>query len=381
MNLNKTTNRKNTNSLKWDLTQDEIPMWVADMDFQAAPPIQKTITQRAKHGIYGYTIIPDTLYKAYTKWWSENYQQKIKKEEQIFSIGVMPSISSIIKRLTKENDQILIQTPVYHIFFTVITKNKRQIIENQLEYKNGEYHINFQDLEEKLSDKKTKLMLLCNPHNPIGKIWNKEELEKISKLCKKHNVILVSDEIHCDLTDPDKKYLPYASIDPNSITCIAPTKTFNIAGIQSSIIYTSNKKWYQELKDQIQIDDSGMANCFSIDTTISAYNEGKEWLENVKQYIYNNKQIVKKYLEKEIPELKLVPSDATYLLWIDCSKLNKTSSEICEILSKNTGLKLSPGRQFGENGDNFVRMNIACPESILEKGLKKLKKGVKIMET
>ena len=224
-------------------------------------------------------------------------------------------------------------------------------------------------------------MLLCNPHNPIGKIWNQDELEKISKLCKKYNVILVSDEIHCDLTDPDKKYLPYASIDQNSITCIAPTKTFNIAGIQSSIIFTSNKKWYQEIKDQIHIDDSGMANCFSIDTTISAYNEGKEWLENVKQYIYNNKQIVKKYLKKEIPKLKLVPSDATYLLWIDCSKLNRTSSEICEILSKNTGLKLSPGRQFGENGDNFVRMNIACPESILKKGLEKLKEGVKIMET
>ncbi len=379
-NFNKIHKRTNTNSLKWDLTENELPMWVADMDFQTAPPIQKTIKEKAEFGIYGYTIIPNQYYQAYINWWKENYQIQMKKENLIYSIGVMPSISSIIRTLTQKNDQILIQTPVYNVFFNVIEKNKRKIIENPLDYKNGKYNINFKDLEEKLSHEKTKLMLLCNPHNPIGKIWNKEELIKIKELTQKHNVTVISDEIHCDLTDPQKQYLPYASIDDDAITCIAPTKTFNIAGIQSSIIHT--KKYKKQIQEQIYIDDSGQANYFAIDATIEAYTHGKPWLEQLKKYIYNNKQITKKYLEKEIPEIKLVASDATYLLWLDCSKLNITSEKLSKKLQKNQGLYLTPGAIFGKNGDQFLRMNIACPQETLKKGLKKLKEGIiKIQET
>ena len=271
-NLNTIHNRKNTNSLKWDLIPSEISMGIADMDFKTAPPIQKKLQEKAQEGIYGYTIIPDQLYTTYIQWWEKNHNLKMTKEEMIFTIGVMPSISSIIRALTKKQDQILIQTPVYNVFFKTITKNQRKIIENPLEYKNQKYKINFKDLEEKLQNEKTKLMILCNPHNPIGKIWNKKQLTKISKLTKKYNTTVISDEIHCDLTDPNKKYLPYATIDENSITCISPTKTFNIAGIQSSIIYTKNKKHYQKIKQQTYIDDSQQNNYFAADTTIKANN-------------------------------------------------------------------------------------------------------------
>ena len=233
--------RHNTNSLKWDLFGDDLPMWVADMDFKVAPAIQEAILKRANHPVYGYTIVPDELFEAYINWWDRRYDFKMSIEDMAYSIGVMPSISSMIRCLTDEDDEILIQSPVYHVFYYVIEDNNRKVLENELIYENGEYRIDFDDLDEKLS--RVKLMILCNPHNPVGKIWSKDDLARIGELCKKHDVILISDEIHCDLTDPGVNYNPFeTSYDyENAITCLSPSKSFNIAGFQSSVVHTKNR--------------------------------------------------------------------------------------------------------------------------------------------
>lgn len=368
--------RHNTNSLKWDLFDDELLMWVADMDFKVAPPILDAIKKRIAHPIFAYSIVPDELFEAYINWWDKRYNFKMQKEDLLFSIGVMPSITSILRTFSDVGDNILIQTPVYHAFFHVIENNNRVVVENKLKYDNYRYSIDFDDLDEKLAN--VKIFLLCNPHNPIGKIWSKSDLEKIGDLCKKHDVVIVSDEIHCDLTDPGINYNPFElSFNYNkAITCISPTKTFNIAGLQSSMIHTKNKEIYNKLKEELVKDFFISSNAFSSIATIAAYRECEEWLDNLKEVLFKNKRIVNDFIENEIPFLKLVPSNATYLLWIDISMLNSSSKVFCEFLRRNYGLFLSPGIQFGQNGDQFLRLNIACPETLLIKGLEKLKAAI-----
>ena len=365
--------RHDTNSLKWDLFDDDLPMWVADMDFKVAPAIQDAILKRAKHPVFGYTVVPDELFEAYINWWKSRYNLEMSREDMAYSMGVMPSISSMIRCLSDENDEILIQTPVYHVFFYVIEDNNRKVIENELIYEDGAYKIDFDDLDEKLS--KVKMMILCNPHNPVGKIWSKEDLDRILELCKKNDVILVSDEIHCDLTDPELKYNPCAA-DDNVIRCLSPSKSFNVAGFQSSIVHTTNSELLDKIKAQMHIDNSDSCNVFATSAVIAAYNGSEEWLEELRQVLYENKQTVKKYLDEELPIVKLVECDATYLLWIDCSALGVHSEVLCEFLRTNQGLFLSPGHQFGENGKNFLRMNIACPRELLLDGLARLKAGI-----
>lgn len=372
-------NRKNTCSLKWDFFESEYPMWVADMDFKVAPEIVSSIETRLKHPIFGYAIVGDEYYNAYINWWKRRHNFSMKKDELLFAQGVMPGITSLIREFTKKEDNIVIQTPVYHIFFKVIKDNNRNVLENELVYDGNNYHIDFNNLEEKLSDEKTTMMLLCNPHNPIGKIWKKEELKRIDKLCKKYDVILVSDEIHCDLTNPGNNYTALENISDdtsNIITTLAPTKTFNIAGIQGSVIHTCNKKFYERIKDRLIADNSSQINVFAIDATIAAFNDSEEWLNQLNQYVYENKKYVKNFIEKEIPNIKLIKSEATYLLWIDCTDLGIKSKEISEHLLKNAGLLVSPGLQFGLCGDNFIRLNIACPRKMLEESMQKLKEGL-----
>lgn len=365
--------RHDTNCVKWDLFDDDIPMWVADMDFKVAPPIQDAILKRANHPVYGYTIVPDELFEAYINWWDVNYDLKMSREDMAYSTGVMPSISSMIRCLSDVGDEILIQTPVYHVFFYVIEENNRKVLENELIYENGEYRIDFDDLEEKLS--KVKLMILCNPHNPIGKIWSNDDLARIGKLCKKHDVILITDEIHCDLTDPGVKYNPFG-MDDYVIRCLSPSKSFNVAGFQSSIVHTTNNELLDKIKTQMHVDNSDSSNVFAATAVMAAYNESGEWLSELKEVLYKNKQIVRDYLENELPVIKLVESDATYLLWLDCSALNVKSKILSEFLRTNQGLFLSAGIDFGQCGDNFLRMNIACPEKLLKEGLARLKAGV-----
>ena len=368
--------RTQTGSLKWDLFGDDVPMWVADMDFKVAPCIEKAIQKRASHPVYGYTIVQDELFEAYISWWDRRYDFKMSKEDMLYSTGVMPSISSMIRCLTDVGDNILIQSPVYHVFFYVIEDNNRRVLENQLVYENGAYGIDFDALDERLAE--SKLMILCNPQNPVGKIWSKEDLSKIGELCRKHDVVLISDEIHCDLTDPDVKYNPFetSSDYDKVITCLSPSKSFNIAGFQSSVVHTKNNELRERIKAQMHIDNSDSCNVFATTAVIAAYGESEEWLEELKEVLYENKLIVKDYLEKELPIVKLVECDATYLLWLDCSALNVPSKVLSGFLRTNQGLFLSAGCDFGQCGDNFLRMNIACPKDLLMDGLGRLKAGI-----
>lgn len=365
--------RHGTNSVKWDFFDDDVPMWVADMDFMVAPAIQEAILKRANHPVYGYTIVPDELFEAYINWWDRRYGLKMSRDDMAYSMGVMPSISSMIRCLTDVGDEILIQSPVYHVFYYYIEDNNRKVLENELIYENGEYRIDFEDLEDKLS--KVDLMILCNPQNPIGKTWSREDLDRIHELSKKHDVIVISDEIHCDLTDPGVKYNPFKMGD-NVIRCLSPSKSFNIAGFQSSIVHTTNQELLGKIKTQMHVDNSDSCNVFATTAVIAAYNESEEWFDDLREVLYENKQIVKEYLANELPVVKLVECDATYLLWLDCSALNVPSEVLSGFLRENQGLFLSAGIDFGKSGDNFLRMNIACPQKLLKDGLGRLKAGV-----
>lgn len=376
----KTIERKGTDSLKWDLFGDDIPMWVADMDFRVAPAIQEAILKRAKHPVYGYTIVSDELFEAYIRWWDSRYGFKMSREDMLYSMGVMPSISSMIRCLTDVGDGILIQSPVYHVFFYVIEDNNRKVVENELVYENGAYRIDFDDLDEKLSE--VRMMILCNPHNPIGKIWCEDDLRRIGELCRKHDVILISDEIHCDLTDPGLEYNPFERVFDydKAITCLSPSKSFNIAGFQSSIVHTKNTDILDKVKNQMHVDNSDSCNVFATSAVIAAYTQSEEWLEELRQVLYDNKQFVKGYLEEELPIIRLIECDATYLLWLDCSSLKVSSKVLSEFLRANQGVFLSAGSDFGQCGDGFLRLNIACPQKLLKKGLDSFKRGIIALE-
>ena len=374
-------NRFNTDSLKWDVRPDELPMWVADMDFQTAPEIIDALEKRLSHGVFGYNIVPKEWYRSICCWWETQHRFSMDENWLLFCTGVVPAISSIVRKMTTVGENVLIQTPVYNIFFNSIVNNGRHVLESPLRYDGQNYHIDFDDLETKLADPQTTLMILCNPHNPIGKIWDKETLQKIGHLCAKHHVLVLSDEIHCDLTDPDKTYVPFASVSEecrqNSITCIAPTKAFNLAGLQTAAIVVPNPILKEKVNRGINTDEVAEPNSFAVSATIAAFTKGALWLAELKKYLAENKKIVSEYLKRNLPELHLVSSEATYLLWIDCSALTDDALELTEWIRKTTGLYLSDGGQYGQSGKTFIRMNIACPKKRLEDGLDRLRKGVK----
>ena len=372
--------RRNTHSMKWAVEERELPMWVADMDFAAAPAIRKAIEERAAHGVFGYADLPQEWYQAYQGWWIRRHHWKMEEDWLIFCTGVVPAISSIVRKLTTPAEKVLIQTPVYNIFFNSIINNGRQVLESPLVYQDGSYHIDFTDLEEKLADPQTTLMILCNPHNPIGKIWDAETLRRIGELCYQHHVVVVSDEIHCDLTDPGCEYVPFASVSEhcreNSVICLAPTKAFNLAGIQTAAVAVANPWLRHKVWRGLNTDEVAEGNVFAVEAPIAAFIEGEEWLDQLRAYILENKQCVLDYVRKELPKIHVIASQATYLLWLDCSAYGDHAKEIASFIRKETGLYLSAGEQYGGNGDHFLRMNLACPRSRVQDGLERLKKGL-----
>ena len=372
--------RHNTNSLKWDYFDSKYPMWVADMDFNVLDDIKESIEKRSQHQIYAYSIVIDDLFNAYVNWWDRRHDIKLDKNNLLFSTGVMPSINSIIRCLSDENDKIVIQTPVYHVFFNVILDNNRKVVENELIYENNSYTIDFEKLESQLSLPDVKLMLLCNPHNPIGRIWTVDELERILKLCNKYDVILVSDEIHCDLVNPDLRYVPIFSLNgnltENVIMCMSPTKTFNVAGLQSSAVYTDNIKLFELIQKQLRSDFYSMPNAFAVDATIAAFNKGDDWIDGLNEYLYNNKCIVYDFVDENNLDIDVISSEATYLLWVDCSRLSISANDFYELLKNSYGLYVSPGIQFGKNGSDFIRINIACTKKVLLESLSILKEAI-----
>lgn len=372
--------RRGYHSMKWNVEENELPMWVADMDFETAPEIMEAIKLRAAHGCYGYTEVPDTWYEAYINWWKNRHDYEMKAEWLMFCTGVIPALSSIVRKLTTPAEKVVVLTPVYNIFFNSIVNNGRQPLECPLRFDGTSYEIDFADLEQKLSDPQTSLMILCNPHNPVGKIWDKETLKKIGELCYQYHVIVVSDEIHCDLTDPDCSYVPFASVSEhcrdNSITCIAPTKAFNLAGLQTAAICVPNALLRHRVWRGINTDEVAEPNVFAVDAAIAAFTKGDKWLDALRSYLYENKNCARQFVQKEIPELEIIASDATYLLWIYCKDFPGMSGELAKHIRKETGLYLSAGGQFAGNGDSFLRLNIACPRTVLQDGLERLKKGV-----
>ncbi|WP_308160710.1 MULTISPECIES: MalY/PatB family protein [unclassified Bacillus (in: firmicutes)] len=379
-NFDEMTNRFNTNSYKWDVGYEELPMWVADMDFETSPAIVKAMQKRLNHHIFGYTSVPDAYYHAVARWWKNRHQFNIEKEWIMFCTGVVPAISSIVRKMTKVGDKVLVLAPVYNIFYNSIVNNQRKVLTSELIYKDNLYSIDFGDLEEKLADHDTTLMIFCNPHNPIGKVWDKETLERIGNLCIKHNVLILSDEIHCDLAHPRYRYIPFASVSEefaqNSITCVAPTKTFNLAGIQTSSIIVPNPEIRKLVNRGINTDEVAEPNVFAIEAAIAAFTEGEPWLEALLDYLMGNKQLIEHFITSNIPDFKVIHSEATYLAWIDCSAVTNNTKDLCEFIRKETGLYISEGAIFGGNGNNFIRLNYACPKARLENGLQRLKKGI-----
>lgn len=374
------TDRRNTGSLKWDVEQHELPMWVADMDFKTAPEITDAICKRAEHGIFGYTVIPDKWYQAYLEWWEKYHGFRMEKEWLVFCTGVIPAVSSAVRKLTTPGENVLVQTPVYNIFFHSIVNNGRNVLENRLLYGKNSYAMDFAELERQLSDPQTTMMILCNPHNPTGNIWDKETLAKVGELCDKYHVIVLSDEIHCDLTAPGRDYIPFASVSETcrkiSISAIAPTKAFNLAGIQSAAVVVPDEVLRHKMWRALNTDEVAEPNAFAIDAAVAAFTRGRPWLEELRVYLRKNKQYVIEFIEKELPMLSVASGEATYLIWIDCQGISRDSLELADLIREKTGLFLSAGNAYGGNGNGFLRMNIACPKKLVMDGMERLKKGV-----
>lgn len=379
--FNTAVDRRNTWSEKWNVNEGELPMSIADMDFRTAPEITEALVKRAQEGVYGYTRVPDEWYLAYSEWWGGRHGLRMEKEELVYSKGVLPTISSSIRKLTSPAEKVLIQTPVYNIFYNCILNNGRGISENPLRFENGAWRMDFDDLEEKLSDPQTTMMLLCNPHNPVGRLWTRQELERVGDLCKDYGVTVLSDEVHCDITDPGKRYVPFASVSDtcryNSITAVAPTKCFNIAGIETSAAFVPNPFLRHKVWRQLNTDECGEPNFFAITATMAAFNRGGAWLDEMNRYVYDNKRFVESAVGSEIPDVKVPHTEGTYLLWIDCNGLRKGPVNITDHIRKETGLVLADGSIYGAKDNTFMRMNVAYPRSVLEDGVDRLCEGLR----
>ena len=378
--FDKITNRLNTNSIKWSGDENELPMWVADMDFEAPEEVSNALIERAAHKIYGYCDIPSDWNEAIVNWRLKRYNHKIDKDDLLYCTSVIASISSTVRKITSPGENIVIQTPVYNIFYNCILNNGRNVLESPLVYKDGVYSIDFKDLEEKLSNKQTSMMILCNPHNPIGRAWSSEELAKIGELCHKYNVVLLADEIHCDLVDPSLVYTPFSSVNEVckniSITCSSPTKTFNLAGLHTSYIYISNPYLKHKVWRAINTDEVAEANIFAVTGATAAFTYGGAWLDELREYIYQNKLDFINMVEKELP-VHIIRSNATYLLWVDCSKICSDTVELVDFIKAETGLRVTAGKVYGECGKAFIRVNIATQNVRVKEGAKRFIEGIK----
>lgn len=377
-------NRRNTGSLKWDVAEHELPMWVADMDFTTAPCIRHALEARVAHGVFGYNILPAEWAQAYIGWWQHRHGFTMQPEWLVFCTGVVPALSSAVRKLTTPAENVLLQTPVYNIFFNSILNNGRRALEAPLHYENGTYSVDWADLEAKLADPQTTLMFLCNPHNPTGHIWSREELARIGELCARHAVTVIADEIHCDLTDPGFEYTPFASVNDAcrdiSVTCIAPTKAFNIAGLQTAAVCVPNPVLRHKMWRALNTDEVAEPNSFAVTAAVAAFNEGEPWLDELRAYLAANKQAVRDFAALSLPRVHVIDSHATYLLWLDVSSYGRPSEEVADSIRRSTGLYVSAGKEFGGPHDCFLRLNTACHRSMLEEGLRRLKEGLAKLE-
>lgn len=382
------TSRRGTNSYKWDslpADKDILPLWVADMDFRTAPAITEALARRVAHDIFGYVRVPDEYYTAVTRWFERRHHWTFRKEWMIYTSGVVPAVSAVIKALTEPGDGVVVQTPVYNCFFSSIRNNGCRVVTNPLIYEDGTYHIDFDDLERKVKEPGVKLLLLCNPHNPAGRVWTREELCRIGEICQRNNVTVLSDEIHCELVFSGHTYTPYASVSEehlwNSVTCVSPSKSFNIAGLQIASIIARDETVRQRIDRAININEVCDVNPFGVEATIAAYNEGEDWLLELLDYLKANYDCLCAFFRTHLPEIPVTKLEGTYLVWTDCRALHLPSDILQTRLLETTGLWLNSGTMYGAEGEGFLRWNIACPRSVLQDALSRFKGFVDALTT
>ena len=387
-NFDEIIDRTKYHSAKWDelettfgvIPKDVLPMWIADMEFRSPQPVIEAIKKANEHGIYGYTSRPLSYYQAIIDWMEKRHNWKIKKDWIAYSPGVVPALSLIIRAFCQPGDKVIVQPPVYYPFFRVIENNGCHIVNNPLKLNNKKYSIDWEDLERKVDDPRVKILIFCSPHNPVGRVWQREELIILGEICLKHNIIVVSDEIHADILFKGYRHIPFASISPafahNSITCTAPSKTFNLAGLQTSSIIIPNKKYYkiyENILDGLALDEN---NVFGLVALEAAYRDGEEWLEQLLSYLNENLKFLMKYFKERIPKIKVIRPEGTYLVWLDCRQLGFNTKGLNNFMIKKARVALDDGYWFGTGGKGFMRINIACPRSFLEEGLKRIERAV-----
>lgn len=381
------TERKGTNSVKWnDLKnrfghEDLLPMWVADMDFKAPKPVIDALNARVEHGIYGYSYLEDSYYDSIINWYKRRYHWELKKEWFVFTPGVVPAINLAIRAFTRPGDGVIVQGPVYYPFYASIESNGRHVINNPLIFGNDRYEMNFEDLEKKAREPTAQMMILCSPHNPIGRVWDSEELKRLGEICNENNILVIADEIHSDLRYPGISFTNYATISEefaqNSITCTAASKTFNLAGMQISNVIIPNRKLRQQYENIVEATSSPMPNTFAAVAVEAAYNEGEDWLEELREYLKENLEFLKRYLHENLPEVKVVEPQGTYLVWVDFSKIESDPARLEKLMLNDAKVALDEGYIFRNGGDGFERINIACPRTILEKALEQITRAVR----
>lgn len=391
-NFDKIINRKGTNCLKYDFAVERgkpaevLPLWVADMDFQVSEEITKSLHAAVEHGIYGYTQPKDPYYNAIMNWMKKNHQWETKREWIVKTPGVVFALGAAVKAFTKPGDAVLIQNPVYYPFTNIIRDNDRRVIDNTLVYEKrvtegkSQYSIDYEDFERKIVQENIKLFILCNPHNPVGRVWTREELQYLGEICLRHHVIVVSDEIHNDFVYPGFEHTVFANVDPRftefTVTCTAPSKTFNLAGLQISNIFIPNETLREAFQKEIDKTGYDEPNALGAVACEAAYRGGQEWLDQLRAYLLENLNFLRAYLQEKIPQIHLVEPEGTYLVWLDCSELGISGKELDQFIVEKAGLWLDGGAMFGPSGVDFQRVNIACPRATLELALDKLKAAV-----
>lgn len=379
------TDRRGTDSYKWDSAPetDIIPLWVADMDFETFPAITEALQRRVAHGIFGYTRVPEAYYEAVCNWFGKHHGWHINREDIIYTSGVVPAVSAVIKALTLPGDQVIVHGPVYNCFFSSIRNNGCETVSNSLIYNKEElrYEIDFDDLERKLAHKRARLMLICNPHNPGGRVWTRDELTRVAELCHKYGVRVVSDEIHCELTLYDNEYVPFGSLPDElsrgSITCCSPSKAFNTAGLQIANIVCRDAEVRNRIDRAININEVCDVNPFGVIALQAAYSdEGYEWLTQLRAYISSNYDLLRERFARELPKCKVMRMEGTYLAWIDCSELHISSDEIEEMLMHENKVWVNAGSMYGTEGAAFIRINMACTSELLNEGITRIVKGL-----
>lgn len=386
-NFDELVNRRGTNSVKWDEEKEDgiIPLWVADMDFLAAPAIRRAVEERAKHGVFGYAIVGDSYYAAITNWFKRRHNWAIERDWIIYTTGVIPAISATIHALAMPGEKVLIQTPVYNCFYSCIRNQGLRVLESPLKREGNTYVVDWDNFEAKCADKKTTLFLLCNPHNPAGRVWTKDELARMNEICMRHDVKVISDEIHCELIMPGYVFTPFATVNAdcqrNSVVFNSPTKNFNIAGLQIANIICADKEWYRRIDRAINIFEVCDVNPFGPLALEAAYNESEDWIEELMPYIADNYALLKDTFAKEVPSYEVLKLEGTYLAWVDIRKSGLTANALTEKLLREGKVQVNSGVIYSKNdGEGYIRINLACPRATLQEGLKRIVNVLKACE-